>query len=88
MLAGFFKKSIPQFASLTNEMEEAKHSPEIEWTLTMDIAFLQVKEAFERGPVRAFPYLNPGSKPLVVTPELFGNSIGPSWSKGSAESSS
>ena len=57
-------------------MDEAKHSPEIQWTITMDIAFTQIKEAFERGPVRAFPYFNPGSRSLVVTPELFGNSIG------------
>ena len=75
-LTGFFKSFLPRFTSLTNEMEEVKHLPFTEWTETMNIAFIQVKDLFEQQPVRALPDLSGSSKPFTVTPELFGNSIG------------
>ena len=75
-LTGFFKSFLPQFTSLTNEIEEAKHCPNMDWMETMDIAFIQIKDLFERRPVRAFPDLTRDSQPFTVTPELFGNSVG------------
>ena len=75
-MADFFREFIPHYTSLVDEMENAAHSSELEWNETMDSAFLQLRDAFKRKPVKAFPNLARGNHPLVVTPGVFGNNVG------------
>ena len=75
-MADIFKEFVPHYTSLVDEMENAVHSSELDWNETMDSAFLQLKDAFKRKPVKAFPNMARGNHPLVVTPAVFGNSVG------------
>ena len=75
-MADVFQEFIPNYTSLVDGMKEAVHSLELEWDEMTDSAFLQLKDAFKRKPMKNFPDLSPGSHPLVVTLVVFGNAVG------------
>ena len=74
--AGYYRTFIPKFASLTVEMNALKKEKTITWTDTLDIAFAQLKEAFSRKPIRAYPILTEESEPFIVSPNFSGQNVG------------
>merc|ERR1712090_50354 len=42
----------------------------------MGVAFTQLKEAFSRKPIRAYPILTKESEPFIVSPDFSGQNVG------------
>ena len=71
-----FQEFIPNYTSLVDGMRKAVQSVELEWDGMIDSAFLHLKDAFKRKPMKNFPNRSPESHILVVTPIVFGNAVG------------
>ena len=62
---GYYRSFIKEYAHLTHEMNKMKTGAKLEWTPPTQEKFQQLKECFQREPVRGYPqYENP--EPFIL----------------------
>ena len=54
-VVGYYRSFIPQFASLTHEMNAQKKKKELEWNEDLQSKFEHLKKLFSEKPIRAYP---------------------------------
>ena len=71
---GYYRMFIPEYPTLTCEMNAQKKMKNLEWTPEMDKQFQQLKEKFETAPIRAVPDFESES-PFELTTDYSGRAI-------------
>ena len=64
--AGCYQNFIPQYSALTNRLNGIKKAEKFVWNGEIEQDFVQLKEAFTKGGIQAFPDFGVGA-PLVLT---------------------
>ena len=71
---GYYRLFIPEYAERTADMNAQKKSLKLEWTPSMEREFQQLKEEFEKAPIRAVPDFE-SAEPFHLTTDYSGKAI-------------
>ena len=64
--AGYYRNFIPKYSALTNKLNGIKKAEKFVWNEEIESDFIQLKEAFTKGGIQAFPDFGEGA-PFVLT---------------------
>ena len=59
--AGYYRNFIPQYSALTNKLNGIKKAEKFVWNEEIESDFIQLKEAFTKGGIQAFPDFGEGA---------------------------
>ena len=65
--ASYYRESIPRFAALTAEMNAIKNKRTLVWTDALEKDFQELKQCFNKYPVRSHPMFGPDAGPFILT---------------------
>ena len=65
-LAGYFRTFILQYSALTNRLNGVKKAEKFLWNKEIEQDFLELKMAFTKGRIKAFPNFGVGD-PFILT---------------------
>ena len=65
--AGYYRNFIPQYSALTNRLNSIKKAEKFVWSKEIERYFVQLKEAFTKVGIQAFPDFEVGAPFVLIT---------------------